>query len=253
VIPPMMVPVVQVNVLGAVALSAILVVPSLQIVSIVLTFIAGVGLTVTMMEYGKRFTQAPVVEVGVTRYSTVPAVELLGFSKVWLIVFPDPAVPPTMPPVTVPIVHVKVAGVDEVSVMLGLVLLQMAADPPLVITGTGFTVTVIVYGLLAQLPVVDVGVTIYSTVPGVVLPGLPSTWLIVFPDPGAAPVMPPVIVPIVQLKLLAAVEVSERLVLVPLQIAAVAGLVTAGVGLTVTVIVNGDPAQPPVVETGVTI
>jgi hypothetical protein len=144
VIPPMILPIVHVNVLGAVALSAMLVVPSLQIVSVVLVFIAGVGFTVTVMVYGSRFTQAPVVEVGVTRYSTVPAVELLGLSSTWLMVLPLPAVPPTMPPVTVPIVHVNVAGVDEVSEIFGLVLLQIAAVPPLVITGIGLTVTVIV-------------------------------------------------------------------------------------------------------------
>ena len=100
---------------------------------------------------------------------------------------------------------------------------------------------------------VDVGVTIYSTVPAVVLLGLPSTWLMVVPVPADAPVIPPVIVPIVQLKLLDAVEVSVIFVLLPLQISFVSGLVTAGVGLTVTVIVSGDPVQPPVVDTGVTI
>jgi hypothetical protein len=57
------------------------------------------------------------------------------------------------------------------------------------------------------------------------------------PLPAVAPVIPPVTVPIVQAKLLAAVAVREIFVLVLLQIASVAGLVTAGVGFTVTVIV----------------
>ena len=50
--------------------------------------------------------------------------------------------------------------------------------------------------------------------------------------------MPPVIAPIVQLKVLGAVADSGMLVAVLLQMAAVAGTpVTCGVGLTVTVIV----------------
>jgi hypothetical protein len=49
--------------------------------------------------------------------------------------------------------------------------------------------------------------------------------------------MPPVMVPIVQLKELAALEVSDMPGLVPLHIVTVGGLVTTGLGLTVTVIV----------------
>ena len=60
----------------------------------------------------------------------------------------------------------------------------------------------------------------------------------VAPEPADAPVMPPVIVPIVQAKVAGTVELKLRLVLFPLQIVAVAGLaVTAGTGLTVTVMV----------------
>ena len=57
------------------------------------------------------------------------------------------------------------------------------------------------------------------------------------PDPELAPVMPPVMVPIVQLKVLGAVAVRLILGLLLLQIAVVEGVVTAGVGLTVTVMV----------------
>jgi hypothetical protein len=59
----------------------------------------------------------------------------------------------------------------------------------------------------------------------------------VLPDPAVAPVIPPVIVPIVHAKLLAADAVREIFGEVLLQIDTVAGLVTAGVGFTVTLIV----------------
>ena len=59
----------------------------------------------------------------------------------------------------------------------------------------------------------------------------------VFPDPGVAPVIPPLIAPIVHVKLLDAVDVRLIFGEVPLQIVAVAGEFTTGVGLTVTVII----------------
>jgi len=55
------------------------------------------------------------------------------------------------------------------------------------------------------------------------------------PNPELAPVIPPVTVPNVQVKVLGAEAVKFRLGLVPLQISAVAELVTAGDGSTVTV------------------
>jgi hypothetical protein len=61
----------------------------------------------------------------------------------------------------VPIVHANVDGALEVSAMFGEVALQIAVVAALVTAGIGFTVTVIVYGAPAQLPVVDVGVTMY--------------------------------------------------------------------------------------------
>ena len=57
------------------------------------------------------------------------------------------------------------------------------------------------------------------------------------PLPAVAPVMPPVTVPTVQLKVLAMFEVSEMFVALPLQIVAVDEVVTVGFGFTVTVIV----------------
>ena len=57
------------------------------------------------------------------------------------------------------------------------------------------------------------------------------------PFPAVAPVIPPVIVPMVQAKVLDAVAVKLISGEVPLQIAAVLVVVTTGVGLTVTVMV----------------
>lgn len=67
--------------------------------------------------------------------------------------------------------------------------------------------------------------------------GLVRVCAIVEPEPALAPVMLPVIVPTVQVKLLEAVATSAILVVLPLQIAAVFAVVTAGVGFTVTVMV----------------
>jgi hypothetical protein len=63
--------------------------------------------------------------------------------------------------------------------------------------------------------------------------------------------MPPVIVPIIQVKLLGADAVKLIFGLTPLQIVVVFGVVTTGPGLTVTVIVKGVPWHEPVLEVGV--
>ena len=54
------------------------------------------------------------------------------------------------------------------------------------------------------------------------------------PEPALAPVIPPVIVPIVHEKLLATLAVKLIFGPVPLQIVAVAAVVTVGEGFTVT-------------------
>jgi hypothetical protein len=61
--------------------------------------------------------------------------------------------------------------------------------------------------------------------------------LIIGPEPGLAPVIPPLIVPIVQEKLLA--TEADKLILGPdpLHVTAVFPVVTFGAGFTVTVIV----------------
>jgi len=74
------------------------------------------------------------------------------------------------------------------------------------------------------------------------------------PDPVLAPVIPPVMAPIVQVNVLAALDVMVILGLVPLHISLDGALVTTGVGFTVTVIVKGAPGHAGVaVEVGVMI
>lgn len=60
--------------------------------------------------------------------------------------------------------------------------------------------------------------------------------LIEVPEPELAPVIPPVMDPIVHEKLLGAVAVRAILVFTPLQALAADAFVTRGIGLTVTVI-----------------
>jgi hypothetical protein len=147
--------------------------PPLQIVAVFGLTTVGIGFTVTVIVNGAP-GQLPVVDVGVTRYCTLPTAPPLGLTSVWLIVVPVPGEAPVIPPVIAPIVHANEDGVPDVSAMFGLVLLQIAVVAELVTAGVGFTVTVIVNGAPAQLPVTEVGVTIYSTVPAVVLLGLVS-------------------------------------------------------------------------------
>lgn len=170
-------------------------------------------------------------------------------------VLPLPALAPVMPPVIVPTVQVKLLEAVAVSAMFVVPPLQIAAVFAVVTTGVGFTVTVITYGAPGHAGVaVEVGVTIYSTVPETLLLGFVSVCAIVAPDPALAPVIPPVMVPTVQVKVLGAEAVSAILVAVPLQIEAVLAVVTAGVGFTVTVIVYGAPGQAGVaIDVGVTI
>lgn len=82
--------------------------------------------------------------------------------SVCAIVAPLPADAPVMAPLMVPIVQLKVLAVVAVSGMLVAVALQIVAVFAVVTTGTGLTVTVILYGVPAQAGVaVDVGVTTY--------------------------------------------------------------------------------------------
>ena len=252
VIPPVMVPMVQLKVLAALEVKLIFGPVPEQILAVVAEVMAGVGFTVTVMAVAFP-TQLPVVEVGVTLYTTEPAVELLGLVRVWLINDPEPADDPVIPPVMVPMVQAKVLAALEVRLIFGPVPEQVLAVDELVTAGFGLTVTVMAVELPGQLPVVEVGVTLYTTDPAAELLGLVRVWLMLLPDPEEAPVIPPVMVPMVQLKVLAVLAVRLMFGPVPEQTLAVVELVTDGVGLTVTVMAVTFPGQLPVVEVGVTL
>jgi len=111
---------------------------------------------------------------------------------------PEPKLAPVIPPVVAPIVQEKLHGVLDVSAILVPEPLHILTAGELVTMGVGLTVTVIVKGVPTHEPTVAVGVTIYCTVPAVELLGLVSGWLIVGPEPTLAPVILPVITPIVQ-------------------------------------------------------
>jgi hypothetical protein len=168
-------------------------------------------------------------------------------------VAPEPALAPVMPPVIAPTVQLKLLATEADNAIFGPDPLQVEAVGKLVTIGAGLTVTVIVKGDPPHKPATEVGVTIYSTDPKTDELGFVSTWLIVLPDPALAPEMPPITVPIVQVYVLAMEAVKLILAFVPLHMALTADVVTTGAGLTVTVIVYGDPAQEPIVDVGVTI
>lgn len=243
VIPPLIVPMVQLKVLAAVAVSAMLVAVPLQIAAVLVVVTAGIGFTVTVILYGVPAQPGVVVDVGVTTYCTEPGVALLGLVSTWLIVGPLPAEAPVMPPLIVPRVQAKVLGVVAVRETLGFVPLHVLAVAAVVTTGLGLTVTVSVNGVPVQ-PDGELGVIIYWTVPAVELLGLVSTWLMVPPDPALAPVIPPVTVPIVQLKLAGASAVSVIFGLVPVQMLEFGEFVTVGVVSAVTTLFEVTGKHP---------
>lgn len=134
--------------------------------------------------------------------------------------------------------------------MLTVLPLQMVAEEVLVITGTGFTVTVAVAGNPAHDPIV--GVMVYVAVPELVLV-VDNVCAIVDPVLPEAPVTPlcaTVHVKVVPVTLL----VSAMEVVPPEQSVCAEGVtVTTGVGLTVTLTVCAGPVQPPPVDTGETV
>jgi hypothetical protein len=136
---------VHVNVLGTLAVKGIFVAVLLQIESVAGTPVTtGVGFTETVIVYGALATQLPPVDVGVTRYSTVPVVALLGLLSVCAMVLPLAAVAPVIPPVMAPIVQANVLGAEAVKGMFVEVLLHIATeDGTPVTTGVGLTVTMI--------------------------------------------------------------------------------------------------------------
>jgi len=143
VIPPMFAPIVQVKVLAIEAVKLIFGLVPLQMVAVDEFVTTGLGLTVTKIVKGVP-AQEPVMAVGVTIYSTVPEVKLLGLVSGWLMVEPDPALAPVIPPVAAPIVQRKVDGTLAVNVIFGPDPLHVTAVGEVVTIGVGLTVTVIV-------------------------------------------------------------------------------------------------------------
>jgi hypothetical protein len=79
--PPVIVPIVHVNVLGALAVKLTLGPVPLQVVAMLAVVTTGFGFTVTVMVKGVPGHELD-VEVGVATYCTVPAVVLLGLVSV---------------------------------------------------------------------------------------------------------------------------------------------------------------------------
>jgi hypothetical protein len=167
---------------------------------------------------------------------------LPGLLRGWVIIVfvpPEPGVAPVMPPVTVPIVHTYVLlGKLVLNGILVVSPLHIVYASGVVITGLGSIPTIIVYGSPAQ--EFAVGVIIYSTDPVVVWLGLVRIcWIAGLgpeADPAAAPVMPPVILPIVHVNVLGTVAVKGTFVETPLQ-KPISEEVTLGLGVTVTFII----------------
>jgi hypothetical protein len=168
VIPPVMVPTVHVNVLAVLAVSGRFVFVPLQTDAELGVVTTGVGFTVTVILVAAP-THEPTVAVGVTRYTTVPAVELLGSDKVWAIVLPEPALEPNIPPLTLNIDQLNVLATLAVRTILVVVPLQIDVEFGVVKLGDGLTVTVIAVAAPAQEPSVAVGVTLYTIVLATVL------------------------------------------------------------------------------------
>jgi len=96
--------------------------------------------------------------------------------------------------VIVPIVHEYEAPPPVDALTAGLVPLQIVPVTALTV-GVGLTVNV--NGVAAPAQLFAVGVTLYTTLPDAELLGLVKFWLIADPLALLAPVIPPVIVPIV--------------------------------------------------------
>jgi len=168
VIPPVIVPIVQLKVAPATLLvSAILVVSPLQIVVGLTVVTFGVGFTVTIISTGVPGHE---LAVGVTLYVTVPGV-VPGLTSIWAIVEPLDALAPVTPPVTPAIVQLKVAPAT-------LLINAMFVDSALHIVvalvvetfGVGLTVMVKVCGVPSHVtrPLVKCGVTAIEATTGAV-------------------------------------------------------------------------------------
>lgn len=194
--------------------------------------------------------------MGVTVYSTVAGKVVLGLASIWLMVDPVPGPAPVIPPGLALTVHSKVLAIDDVNVIEGSVPEQILYGVEGLVTfGAGSTVTTMEKGSPGHKPEIDFGVTQYSTVPEILLSGFVNISVIVGPPLAFAPVIPSVMVPIVQVKLLGSDAINEILVAVPLQIVFVAGVggITSGRALTVTLIGKGALLQDPTLEVAMTL
>jgi len=84
----------------------------------------------------------PAVETGVTLYTILPSVVLLGLISTWLIDEPELADAPEILPVLVPNVQLKLLGILAVRAIPEPVPLHIALVAELVTEGKGFTVKV---------------------------------------------------------------------------------------------------------------
>ena len=141
----------------------------------------GVGLTVTTMLAGVPEQE---FAVGVTIYVTVPAV-LPGLTSIWAIVDPPEALAPVIPPVTGPIVQLKVApGILLVRAILVVVALHIVVGLTVVTSGIGLTVIVNVCCGPSQVtePFAKCGVTVMVAITGA-MPVLTAVKAAISPDP----------------------------------------------------------------------
>lgn len=199
----------------------------------------GVGLIVTLTVCDEP-AQLPPVEVGVTVYTTTSLLPVVLVIVLLMVLVVCVVV---LSPVVFGLfaaTQVNVEATFAVSGMLTVCPLQIVADDALVMTGTGFTVTVAVIGAPGHVPAV--GVMVYVAVPAVLVAVL-SVCAIVEPllfDAPVTPLWPTVHAKVVPVTLL----VSEILVVPPEQMLDEAGVAVAvGVGFTVTVTTMGVPAQ----------
>lgn len=157
VMEPVIVPMVHAKLLAALAVSDTLGFVPLQADAVLAVVTTGLGLTVNVIVKG--LPTQPEGEVGVTIYCMVPDAELLGLVSTWLIVLPDPALPPVIPPVIVPMVQLKLLAASAVSDRLGLVPLHMAAVGELVTVGV-VSETTTRFAVTGKQPVLSVTETV---------------------------------------------------------------------------------------------
>ena len=141
------------------AVNGMLTVPPLQMVAVAALVILGAGftLTVTVCEVPK---QLPPVEVGVTVYITfcVLVVVLVIMSPMLVVVCVIILSPVVL--ALLAAIQVYVAAMLLVKARPTALPLQMVAVLALVMVGVGLTVTLTVCEIPAQLPALDVGVTV---------------------------------------------------------------------------------------------